>query len=100
MQQPIWISRKRTLGLAFIAAGVLGAVGILLLDIIRTSDQHGIGPAQKLALVGCVGIALLGVTLALLGIDQVYGAKSETPTLSPAPTVILWTRRILLGVAA
>ena len=69
MQQPIWISRKRTLGLAFIAAGILGAVGIVILDVVRTSDQHGVGPAQKIALAGCVAIALLGISLILLGID-------------------------------
>jgi hypothetical protein len=100
MQQPIWISRKRTLGLAFIAAGVLGAIGILLLDIVRTSDQHGIGPAQKLALVGCVGISLLGVTLALLGIDPICEPKSESAILPAAPRTLLWTRRLLLGAAA
>src|SRR5258706_12373913 len=95
--QRIWISRKRTLGLAFIAAGVLGAIGIFMLDVVRTSDQHGIGPAQKIALAGCVAIALLGVTLALFGIDP--ETKTETLIADSAPRTIVWLQRILIGAA-
>ncbi len=95
--QPIWISRKRTLGLAFIAAGVLGAIGIFMLDVVRTSDQHGIGPAQKIALAGCVAIALLGITLALFGIDP--ETKTETLIADSAPRTIVWLQRILIGAA-
>src|SRR5258708_20664302 len=95
--QPIWISRKRTLGLAFIAAGALGAIGIFMLDVVRTSDQHGIGPAQKIALAGCVAIALLGVTLALFGIDP--ETKTKTLITDSAPRTIVWLQRILIGAA-
>src|SRR5258706_1892566 len=95
--QTIWISRKRTLGLAFIAAGVLGAIGIFMLDVVRTSDQHGIGPAQKIALAGCVAIALLGATLALFGIDP--ETKTETLIADSAPRTIVWLQRKLIGAA-
>src|SRR5260221_14584455 len=96
--QPIWISRKRTLGLAFIAAGVLGAIGIFMLDVVRTSNQQGIGPAQKIALAGWVAIALTGVTPALFGIDP--ETKTETPITDSAPRRLVWLQRLVIGPAA
>src|SRR5258706_15589432 len=95
--QTIWISRKRTLGLAFIAAGVLGAIGIFMLDVVRSSDQHGIGPAQNIALAGWVGVALLGATLALFGIDP--ETKTKTLITDFAPRRLVWLQRVVVGAA-
>ncbi len=61
-----WIITKRRLGFLFLAAGILGFVGLLALNAIR-GKMGNIGPSQQLALAGCVGLALLGLTLIPLG---------------------------------
>jgi hypothetical protein len=61
-----WIITKRHLGFLFLAAGVLGFGGLLTLDMIRGKIGN-IGPSQQLALAGCVGLALIGLTLIPLG---------------------------------
>jgi hypothetical protein len=55
------IITKRHLGLALSAAGVLAFLSVLILDGLR--GEANFGPTQQLALVGCVGLALLGLTL-------------------------------------
>jgi hypothetical protein len=60
---------KKQLGLLFVAVGILGAVGILSLDVINAGREGGIGPAQRLALGIAVAVALVGLTLIPLGDD-------------------------------
>ena len=60
---------KRQLGYVFVAIGLLGALGILSLDIISAGREGGIGPAQRLALGLAIGLALAGLTLIPLGGD-------------------------------
>ena len=60
---------KRQLGYVFVAIGLLGALGILSLDIISAGREGGIGPAQRLALGLAIALALAGLTLIPLGDD-------------------------------
>lgn len=58
---------KRALGFLMIIAGVVGFLAILAIDILDVGREGGIGPAQRVALGGCVAIALVGLTLIPLG---------------------------------
>lgn len=58
---------KRQLGLFFILAGGLGFAAVFGIDIVDVGREGGIGPAQQIALVGCLLLALVGVTLLPLG---------------------------------
>jgi hypothetical protein len=58
---------KRQLGLLMLIGGVLGFVAILAIDVLDVGREGGIGPAQRIALGGCVLIALVGLTLIPLG---------------------------------
>lgn len=60
---------KRQLGFLLVGAGILGALGILSLDIVNAGREGGIGPAQRLGLGIAVGLALIGLTLIPLGDD-------------------------------
>ena len=60
---------KKQLGYLLVAAGVVGALGILSLDIINAGREGGIGPAQRLALGLAIALALVGLTLIPLGDD-------------------------------
>jgi hypothetical protein len=60
-----WIITKRFLGIVILAAGILGFVGLLVLDAVRGGGDFG--PTQQLGLVACVGLALLGLSLIPLG---------------------------------
>jgi hypothetical protein len=60
---------KKQLGLLLVGAGILGALGILSLDVINAGREGGIGPAQRLGLGIAVGLALIGLTLIPLGDD-------------------------------
>lgn len=64
---PDYALTKRHLGLLLVFIGVAGFVGILGIDVLDVGREGGIGPAQQLALVGCAGLALLGLTLIPLG---------------------------------
>ncbi len=59
----IFTLTKRHLGILFTVAGVLGFLGILAIDLIDIGREGGIGPAQQIALVGCVLLTVLGLTL-------------------------------------
>lgn len=66
----MWFDRpitKRQLGFLFLVAGLLGFVGVLALDALRGGTPGGLGPAQRLALAGCAGLTVLGLTLIPLG---------------------------------
>lgn len=56
-----WIITKRHLGIALTATGIMAFLAVLVLDVLR--GEADFGPTQQLALVGCVGLALLGLTL-------------------------------------
>jgi hypothetical protein len=58
---------KRQLGLLIIALGVLAIIGSFVNDLIGAGDFQGIGPTQRLAILGAVGVILLGVSLLPLG---------------------------------
>jgi len=58
---------KRLLGLLLLIGGVVGFFGILAIDLIDVGREGGIGPAQQIALGGCVALALLGLSLLPLG---------------------------------
>jgi hypothetical protein len=58
---------KRHLGILLLAIGLAGFIGILAIDVLDVGREGGIGPAQQLALAGCIGLALLGMTLIPLG---------------------------------
>lgn len=60
---------KRHLGLLLLIGGILGFVAILAIDLLDVGREGGIGPAQQIALGGCVMMALVGITLIPLG-DQ------------------------------
>ncbi|MBE2193432.1 MAG: hypothetical protein IAE83_04585 [Anaerolinea sp.] len=57
-----WIITKRHLGIVLFLTGAVGFGGVLLLDLLR-GGAGDFGPTQRLALVGCVGLALLGLSL-------------------------------------
>ena len=57
---------KRMLGALILLVGTLGFIGVLLLDAIR-GDFGDFGPTPLLALVGCLGLCVLGVSLLPLG---------------------------------
>lgn len=57
-----WIITKRQLGTVLFLAGTAGFLGVLLLDLLRGGGGD-FGPTQRLALVGCAGLALLGLSL-------------------------------------
>jgi len=58
---------KQMLGILLIFGGIFGFVGILMIDILDVGREGGIGPAQRLALGGCIALTLLGLTLLPLG---------------------------------
>lgn len=57
-----FVITKRLLGVLFILAGSGGAVGVVLIDALR-GGLADFGPTQLLAVVACVGIAFIGLTL-------------------------------------
>jgi hypothetical protein len=61
-----FVMTKRLLGALFILAGVGGAAGLLLLDVVR-GGLSDFGPTQAFALVACGGLVALGLTLLPLG---------------------------------
>jgi len=100
--QPTWISRKRTLGTLIALLGILGAAAILILDALHRLGTTGIGPAQRIALLGCGAMALLGVTLALFGVDPLEDVPASpvqaTESRRPA-SPLRWLRRVLIALA-
>jgi len=58
---------KRQLGFAFIALGLLAALGSFANDLLGAGDFQGVGPTQRLALLAAGAIVLVGVSLLPLG---------------------------------
>jgi hypothetical protein len=63
---PEFTFSKRLLGAVMLIGGVLGCVALIAFDLIRQSD-HGIGPAQRNAMLVLGAAALVGLTLIPLG---------------------------------
>ncbi|MEP7287215.1 MAG: glycosyltransferase family 39 protein [Chloroflexota bacterium] len=98
---PTWTIRKRTLGLTLVACAIVAALGIIALNLIRASTHSGIGPAQRLAFVGCAALAILGITIARFGIDPSMVSDSvDAPlTATDSSRVLIWVRRLVIGAA-
>lgn len=58
---------KRQLGLTIIALGVLAILASFVNDFIGGGDFQGIGPTQRLALLGAGFVILIGISLLPLG---------------------------------
>jgi hypothetical protein len=58
---------KRQLGLVIMALGVLAIAASFVNDLLGGGDYQGIGPTQRLALLGAGLVILIGVTLLPLG---------------------------------
>jgi predicted MFS family arabinose efflux permease len=58
---------KRQLGVLLFVGGVVGCLGMLLLDSLGGGREGGIGPAQRIAIVLMALTALFGLTLIPLG---------------------------------
>lgn len=58
---------KRQLGLAFIALGIIAAIGSFANDLLGAGDFQGVGPTQRLALLAAGAVFLVGVSLLPLG---------------------------------
>ena len=58
---------KKQLGMTFIGLGALGIVGLLGIDLLGAGQFSGIGPTQRLGLLGAGVVILVGLTLLPLG---------------------------------
>lgn len=58
---------KRQLGYVITALGVLAIVGSFVNDLFGGGDFQGIGPTQKLALIGAGLVVLIGLSLLPFG---------------------------------
>jgi hypothetical protein len=58
---------KRQLGLLIIALGILAIVGSYVNDMLGGGDFQGVGPTQRLALIGAGFVILIGITLLPFG---------------------------------
>jgi hypothetical protein len=58
---------KRQLGLIFILLGVGAAAAMFAVDFLGAGQFHGIGPAQRRALLVAAMAAVVGLTLLPLG---------------------------------
>lgn len=58
---------KRQLGLVIMALGVLAIAASFVNDLLGGGDFQGIGPTQRLALLGAGLVILIGATLLPLG---------------------------------
>lgn len=58
---------KKQLGLSFIFLGIFLILALFGIDLLGAGKFQGIGPAQKLALMGAGVIILVGVSLLPLG---------------------------------
>lgn len=58
---------KKQLGILFIAVGVLAILGSFAIDLIGAGEFQGIGPTQRLGLMGAGGLIVIGLTLLPFG---------------------------------
>jgi len=62
---------KRQIGILCLVVGILGFIGLLLLDVIGGGREGGIGPSQQLGIGAMVALAILGLSLIPLGDDAI-----------------------------
>ncbi len=60
---------KRQLGILMLVVGSIGFVVIIGVDVLNAGREGGIGPAQQIALIESVAMALIGASLIPLGDD-------------------------------
>ena len=58
---------KRQLGAIIASFGLILGLAVLSVDWLGAGNEMGIGPSQRLALVGACGLFVLGLTLIPLG---------------------------------
>lgn len=58
---------KRQLGMIFMGVGLVGGAGTFVVDLLGAGQFDGVGPAQRLALLGAGLIIFVGLTLLPLG---------------------------------
>jgi hypothetical protein len=58
---------KRMLGIGFIVIGFLGMAAMFVRDLTGSADFGGIGPAQRLAILGGGLVILIGLSLLPFG---------------------------------
>jgi hypothetical protein len=58
---------KRQLGIGFILLGLLAIIATFAVDWLGAGNFQGIGPAQRLTLIGAALLILVGITLLPLG---------------------------------
>jgi hypothetical protein len=58
---------KRQLGWLLAGVALAAALGILAADIVGAGRFGGLGPAQRLALLGAAGLLVFGLSLVPLG---------------------------------
>ncbi|MCB8943275.1 MAG: hypothetical protein H6658_05930 [Ardenticatenaceae bacterium] len=58
---------KKQLGIGFILLGLLAIVGSFVVDWLGAGEFQGVGPAQRLALMGAGLVIVVGLTLLPLG---------------------------------
>lgn len=58
---------KKQVGLVLIGLGISGILGMFAMDFIGAGQFQGIGPAQRLAMMGAGIIIIIGLTLLPLG---------------------------------
>ena len=58
---------KRQIGFVIIGLGAIGILGLFAMDLIGAGQFQGIGPAQRLAMIGLGFVILIGLTLLPLG---------------------------------
>jgi hypothetical protein len=58
---------KRMLGIGFIVIGILGVAVMFVRDLTGSAEFEGIGPTQRLAIVGGGVIILVGLSLLPFG---------------------------------
>ena len=58
---------KKMLGIFFATFGILLAVGLLAMEWLGAGKFQGIGPLQRIALIGTLALFLVGISLIPLG---------------------------------
>lgn len=58
---------KKQLGILFITVGIIAIVGSFAIDLVGAGEFQGIGPTQRLGLMGAGGLIVIGLTLLPFG---------------------------------
>ncbi len=58
---------KKQLGLGFIGIGITAVMATFIYDFLGAGQFQGVGPAQRLALIGAGAVILVGLSLLPFG---------------------------------